>query len=223
MTEDSAIDEELRAAVSRTFGPDAVDLLQSRIAKPSWPSSGPLDDLMAKLASEFGRAPADAPFGSRSPRRRDSSTHVKAVVARLKGLRCAFRMDSVVEVMTPPSVAPVPNVPNWILGVTNLRGEIVSVVDFRAYVGFDATPFDQEKRVIVLRSRRDDMTTGLAVDGVEGIRHLPFGAPTPATIELPPKLAETVIGLAPLTDGYALLLDAELLLAAPELRAFEND
>ena len=67
-----------------------------------------------------------------------------------------------------PRVTMVPRVPAWLLGVTNLRGDIVSVIDLRGYLGL-APHTSATARMLVVRLLDEPFTTGLIVDAVDRI------------------------------------------------------
>lgn len=87
------------------------------------------------------------------------------------------------EVMPlPAQLTRVPGAKPWLRGVTNVRGQLLTIVDFRAFLGSGGKAPDRQGRVLVLASR--DVPTGLIVDQVFGFRR--FGvsdfdeqAPTP--------------------------------------------
>src|SRR5215469_692173 len=56
------------------------------------------------------------------------------VAFSLGGSGCVFPAEYVLEVGQIPKITPVPNVPYWLAGVANRRGDIISVVDLRAFL-----------------------------------------------------------------------------------------
>ncbi len=82
------------------------------------------------------------------------------------------------------AVAPVPNTPQWLEGVFSLRGQIISVVDFRAFLGIAPPEKDQTgtaarleaelfgigvivPRLVVLHD--GDLLAGMVVDDIRGV------------------------------------------------------
>lgn len=73
------------------------------------------------------------------------------------------------EVMPiPESMTRVPGSKPWLRGVTNVRGELLTVVDLRGFLGAGGGAPDRHGRVLVMASR--DVPTGLLVDQVFGFR-----------------------------------------------------
>jgi chemotaxis signal transduction protein len=182
----------------------------------------PLDELIAKLDEEFrGAAPTHLLGADRAARRRLAASQTKCVLARVAGNDLAIRMENVVEILTPPKITFVPNVPDWVIGVTNLRGDVVSVCDLRLYLGLERPAVDADFRVVVVRSLRDETATGLVVDGIEGIRGLSLANMPPPSVDLPESLSPYVVGLVQDEQRIRLAFDVERLLASPAIRQFD--
>ncbi len=72
------------------------------------------------------------------------------------------------EVIPTPSVFPVPLTHTWFLGVTNIRGNLYSVVDFRAFVEGVATSVTEHSRLLLIADKYR-INCGLLVDRVLGL------------------------------------------------------
>lgn len=98
--------------------------------------------------------------------------------ARDEWVGLAFRLGSenfvanradVREVMpVPEQMTRVPGSKPWLRGVTNVRGQLMTIVDLRAFLGSGGGASDRRNRVLVMASR--DVPTGLIVDQVFGFR-----------------------------------------------------
>lgn len=62
----------------------------------------------------------------------------------------AFSLDQVLEVVQPFTITPVPDVPGFVLGVANLRGTIVTVIDLALILGLGRTHISSESQLIVV-------------------------------------------------------------------------
>jgi purine-binding chemotaxis protein CheW len=114
------------------------------------------------------------------------------------------------------SVTRVPYAPPYVLGVMNLRGVIVPVIDLRVRFNLEKRAFDASTVVIVVRvqSTRGEKTVGLVVDGVSDVYS--FGA---EAIKPAPDLGGAagnacVSGLATVDTKMIMLLDIDTLVAA---------
>jgi twitching motility protein PilI len=88
------------------------------------------------------------------------------------------------EVLGLPSpLTRVPGAKAWILGLANVRGQLLPIIDLRAYLGGGATPASRTARIIVVNHR--EIPAGLLVDEVLGFRRFAdaeFSAQAPPTI-----------------------------------------
>ncbi len=83
----------------------------------------------------------------------------------------------------PTPLARVPGAKSWILGLANVHGQLLPIIDLRAYLGSGAAPASRNTRVIVVNHR--EIPAGLVVDEVLGFRRFSdseFTGEVPATI-----------------------------------------
>jgi twitching motility protein PilI len=99
----------------------------------------------------------------------DSSEEWVGIAFRLGTENFIANRADVREVMPlPDSMTRVPGAKPWLRGVTNVRGQLLTIVDLRAFLGSGSASSDRRGRVLVLASR--DVPTGLIVDQVFGFR-----------------------------------------------------
>jgi purine-binding chemotaxis protein CheW len=119
-------------------------------------------------------------------------------------------------------VTRVPYAPNYLLGVMNLRGVIVPVIDLRTRFGLPARAPDSSSVVIVVRVHTEigEKTAGIVVDAVSEVYSV-----APDNIKPTPELGATadracVQNLASIDEKMVMLLDIDKLvascIAAPE-------
>lgn len=113
-------------------------------------------------------------------------------------------------------VTRVPHTPHYLLGVTNLRGTVVPVIDLRARFGMPHVEFNSGNVVIVFRVAfgRVEKTVGIVVDGVSEVYDF-----RPGDIRPPPQVKANldpslIAGLGTTGDKMVLLLDIERLVAS---------
>ncbi len=176
-----------------------------------------------RAGSAVERGPAAAP---RAPARRGASAG-RSVLFDLGGTRSALPIDRVFEVGEVPKITPVPNVPRWLAGVVNLRGDVLAVVDLRALVGL--SPFDRESRpgrLLVVRSAPGadgEVAAGLWVDAVLGVAELSPSDLAPPEGPLDDALAALVEGVTVRDGRMIAALDLDALLAHPELARLRSE
>lgn len=88
------------------------------------------------------------------------------------------------EVLAVPSpLTRVPGARSWLLGLANVRGQLLPIIDLRAYFGAGATPPSRNTRIVVVNHR--EIPAGLVVDEVLGFRRF---ADAEFTAEAPPTI-----------------------------------
>lgn len=75
-------------------------------------------------------------------------------------------IGEVEEILTMPALARVPGTRDWLLGVANVRGNLVPVVDLRGFIEGETTVLGDASRVLVVRQPGGNV--GLLIDEVLG-------------------------------------------------------
>ncbi|HIB85968.1 TPA: hypothetical protein EYO57_01960 [Candidatus Poribacteria bacterium] len=83
----------------------------------------------------------------------------------------AKHIKSIDDQTTWRRIYPIPCVPSYLLGVINLRSEIISILDLRDYLGLPISEMDDGTRIMVVNIEKRDLqlVVGLLVDKVEDI------------------------------------------------------
>ena len=102
---------------------------------------------------------------------RKSDVLTRWVSFRLSGQLYGLAIREVQEVLASADIEPVPGAPPYVLGVINLRGHIVTVLDLRICLSSDSgTPNDSGCIVIVSAGTQ---TMGFRVDGIADVVSVP--------------------------------------------------
>ena len=122
-----------------------------------------------------------------------------------------------IKVWTP--VTEIPDTPDYLKGVVNLRGVIVPIVDLRERFNRNAKDYDATTVVIILRAVIDDKTVvvGIVVDAVSEVYKV-----EPDAINPPPDFgshidSRFIKGMASIDEKIIILLDSEKLLDVEKL------
>jgi twitching motility protein PilI len=106
------------------------------------------------------------------------------IAFRLGGEAFLLAREETREVMGYPAVVTrVPGAKNWIRGLSNVRGQLLPVIDVRAFLGSGGTNVTRATRVLVANHR--EIPAGLVVDEVMGFRRFyesEFSADLPPTL-----------------------------------------
>ena len=113
-----------------------------------------------------------------------------------------------------------PDAPEYIEGVINLRGKIVSVIDLRKRFGEKQAAISRKNRILVVETA--GRLTGLIVDSASDVLKIPA-----EDVEPPPAVFQEgglncVTGLGKYKNRLIILLDINKLLQAGSLRAERN-
>jgi purine-binding chemotaxis protein CheW len=113
----------------------------------------------------------------------------------------------------------VPNSPEFVTGVINLRGKVIPIIDLRKRFGFPPKESDRNTRIIVVEL--SDMVVGFAVDSVSEVLRIPKNITEPP----PPIVAgigsEYITAVAKLENRLLILLDIERILKDNEIQQLE--
>jgi twitching motility protein PilI len=83
---------------------------------------------------------------------------------RIGSIGLLIGQDTSSEVLEQTSIYPLPNAPVWLLGLVNLRGNLVSVFDVKPLLELDAGAAQDKRRLLILG--RGDKAVGIMIDGL---------------------------------------------------------
>ncbi|HEU5349405.1 MAG TPA: chemotaxis protein CheW [Ktedonobacterales bacterium] len=142
------------------------------------------------------------------------------IIFQLNNVECALPADAVQAVERISEVTFVPNTAPWVLGVVQVWGAIVSVVDMRTFFGQPPQPLSARNRLLIVTLK--DMTIGFVVDVVTEMR--PIGNETAtADPRIPPWIQPYAEGAFHLEDRAIVLLDPERLLFSEAIHHYRYE
>jgi purine-binding chemotaxis protein CheW len=92
------------------------------------------------------------------------------VTYRLDEETYGINVMQVQEVLRYTEIAPVPGAPDYVLGIINLRGNVVTVIDTRSRFGLPPTEATDNSRIVIIES--DEQVVGILVDSVAEVVYL---------------------------------------------------
>ena len=113
-------------------------------------------------------------------------------------------------------VTRIPNAPEFITGVTNLRGVIVPIVDLRVKFQLGSADINQDTVIIVLNLH--ERIVGIVVDGVSDVLALNDEQIRPAPDFSATLSTKYLLGLGLLNERMLILVDIEKLLNSEEMQ-----
>ncbi len=139
---------------------------------------------------------------------------------RIGGETYGVRISAVREIVRVPEITAVPNAPESIEGVINLRGKIIPVMDLRKRFGQSSVQADKKNRILVVELQ--DRLLGLIVNSASEVLKIP-----PSEIESPGTMfsegeSSYVTGVGKLAGRLIILLDIAKLLQRPDCGHIEE-
>ena len=127
---------------------------------------------------------------------------------------------SVQEINRMLQITKVPNTPDFIEGVINLRGRIIPVIDLRIKLGMERKDHGKNTRIVVVEIK--GQTIGFIVDEVSEVLRIPKNI-----TEAPPEMvggvnSDFITSIGKLDDRLLILLDLEKILSTTELNVLET-
>lgn len=146
---------------------------------------------------------------------------LQLVSFEIKGEEFGVDILKVQEIIRPIEITRVPNAPDFVEGVVNLRGRVLPVVDLRSRFGLQKRAQDASTRIIVVELA--DQVVGFLTDAVNEVLRVASDV-----IEPPPDLAigidaHYIRGVAKLEERLVILLDLDQVLSEEEQAAIESE
>jgi purine-binding chemotaxis protein CheW len=142
------------------------------------------------------------------------------LIFRLGDEEYGIEILKVQEIRGCDRVTRIPNAPDFIIGVTNLRGVIVPIVDLRVRFAFEADPANDRAVVIVLNL--NDRVVGIVVDGVADVLSLKDDQIKPTPDVGAALTSRYLLGLGVLESRMVILVNIEKLLSRDEMALVDS-
>ncbi|QIZ77334.1 chemotaxis protein CheW [Ferrimonas lipolytica] len=139
---------------------------------------------------------------------------VQWVTFQLEQETYGINVMQVREVLRYSDIAPVPGAPSYVLGIINLRGNVVTVIDTRARFGLMPGEITDNTRIVIIEA--EDQVVGIQVDSVAEVVYL-----NSSEIDTAPNVgneesAKFIQGVSHRDDRLLILVDLEKLLSNDE-------
>jgi purine-binding chemotaxis protein CheW len=125
-------------------------------------------------------------------------------------------ITSLHEIVRVPEITAVPDAPDYLEGVINLRGKIVSVMDLRKRFGEKQASLKKQNRILVVE--HGGRLAGLIVDSASEVLKIPADAVEPPPAVFQEGGLNCVTGLGKVGGRLVVLLDMSKLLAPASLQ-----
>jgi purine-binding chemotaxis protein CheW len=132
-----------------------------------------------------------------------------------------FDITEAKEVFKPSSITRVPNTPGFVVGVTNLHGQIVPLVDIRYFLGLEQKEGLSGTKAITTDTRGS--LIGLMVDDVDEARDIEESSIQPPLATIKGRLAEFTKGQVEMGKEILILIDLKRILNCEEIENLRKD
>lgn len=145
---------------------------------------------------------------------KDNDEMLQWVTFKLDNEIYGINVMQVQEVLRYSEIAPVPGAPIYVLGIINLRGNVVTVIDTRTRFGLESTETTDSTRVVIIESEKQ--VIGIMVDSVAEVVYL-----RESEIDIAPNVgndesAKFIQGVSNREGELLILVDLNKLLADDE-------
>lgn len=139
---------------------------------------------------------------------------LQLVTFRLQDETYGINVMQVQEVLRVSEIAPVPGAPSYVLGIINLRGNVVTVVDTRNRFGLMPAEVDDSSRIVIIES--DQQVVGILVDSVAEVVELRQSEIDSAPNVGNDESSRYIQGVASRTSDLLIVVDLNKLLTDEE-------
>ncbi|MEC8426866.1 MAG: chemotaxis protein CheW [Pseudomonadota bacterium] len=142
------------------------------------------------------------------------------VTFKLAGETYGINVMQVQEVLRYSEIAPVPGAPAYVLGIINLRGNVVTVIDTRHRFGLESGEITDNTRIVIIEA--DNHVVGILVDSVAEVVYL-----RQSEIETAPNVgndesAKFIQGVCHKNNELLILIELDKLLTDEEWAELEH-
>jgi purine-binding chemotaxis protein CheW len=144
---------------------------------------------------------------------------LQLIAFKLGNEEYAVPIMSVQEIIMPEKTTKMPQTPDYVEGVINLRGKIIPIIDGRKRFGFNNAELTGDTRIMVFELEKQ--TLGLIVDSVSEVVHLKSQDVEPPPVEVS-EGQDYLKGIGKFNNRLLILLNPEKCFDAKQLESIKN-
>lgn len=138
------------------------------------------------------------------------SDYMKIVNFVIGDINYGVPVEQVREVRDMQALTPVPGAPPYVLGVTNLRGQIVTIIDFRKRLNLPARKEGEGEKIMIIEV--GEQAVGVVVDTVTDVLTIPW-KDIERKIKVATTLTDSLLGIGKIADKLVIILDLAKLIS----------
>jgi purine-binding chemotaxis protein CheW len=147
-----------------------------------------------------------------TPQAESNEEYLEIIEFQLASETYGIELRHAGEVSFLKELTPVPCTPAFVLGIINVHGRVLSVIDLKRFFDLPNNALTDLNRVIVIR--KQGMEVGILADNIHGVRRIPRRDLQPSLPTLTGVRAEYLKGI---TRDRLVVLDADKLLSDPKI------
>jgi purine-binding chemotaxis protein CheW len=135
----------------------------------------------------------------------------------------AINVIKIIEILEVPKITRVPHAPEYLIGVVNLRGGVLPVIDTRIKFGLESTEFTVNTCIIVLNINinDEDIIVGALVDSVSEVFEIDATQIQPSPSIGSKYRADFIEGMIKENDQFMMLLNIDKVFSASDLESIK--
>jgi len=139
---------------------------------------------------------------------------IQLVVFELADESYGVEISRVQDINRMQEITEIPHAPESVVGVINLRGRVIPVVDLRTRFGMPGAEHTKSTRIVVVQMGEEPI--GMIVDAVSQVLRIPTKIIEPPSPVLSGVDSRYLLGIAKLEDELVILLDLDYVLSKDE-------
>lgn len=147
-------------------------------------------------------------------REREKMSERQVVVFKLQGEEYCIDIMKVMEIIRMQEIVKLPDTPDFVEGVVNLRGKIIPVIDLKKRFHLEGKEISEETRIIITDT--DGKTVGFIVDNVTEVLRLNEDDIEPINTDVVGIDKDYIAGIGKLENRLLILLDLNKVLTKEE-------
>ena len=154
----------------------------------------------------------------------DSKSMLQLVTFKLGREIYGIDIMDVKEIVKIQDIRSIPGAPEYVVGILNLRGSIIPVIDLHKRFNFQKQDLNEDEKLLsgIVIINIDAMLVGIIIDKVEKVENVET-----EEIQPPPQLfsgigSEFIQGVVKRNDRYMIILDARRLFSKSELKQLDT-
>lgn len=141
----------------------------------------------------------------------------KYIIFQLNGQEYGASIQQIISIERLQDVVALPQVSDFIEGITKMRGEVIPVIDLKTRMNMNRTDETEQSRMLVSKVNEGDVHVGFVVDAASDVIDIDQSIIEDAPTTIKGVNANFLHGVAKLDDRLLLLIDLEYVLNYEEI------